>query len=278
MALHPYPWEIKLDEKKIFLAAENRDLINVYFAIYNQYLASTGKARWACKSTFMIEHVAEVLQDHPQARFIFMVRDGRDVAVSAKSSIFNNFHVYYCALRWQREQRLGLDWLARLPAAQIMLLKYEDLIGDPRNSVQKLCAFLGEEFQEQMLEYHRSREAKKSGSLCVSWENTSKPVLTTNKEKFRTLLSRKEILLFESIAANELIELGYQPSHPLAELRRVHHDLIQPKQSYHLSEFLLWLRAEARHLCKDSNSIMRLKKLWFMKYLKFTTRWAKKDA
>ena len=102
--LHTYPWELKPDRDLVLQHVRGRNLLNVYFELYNQYLAHSGKRRWACKSTFMIEHVAEILRYYPEARFIFMVRDGRDVAVSAKKSIFNHFHVYYSARRWQRYQ------------------------------------------------------------------------------------------------------------------------------------------------------------------------------
>ncbi len=67
--LHPYPWGIKLDKQRIFRDAEERKLINVFFAIYNQYLASTNKKRWGCKSTFMIHHVALIRRYYPHAKF-----------------------------------------------------------------------------------------------------------------------------------------------------------------------------------------------------------------
>lgn len=269
--LHPYPWDIRLSPQKIFSGAQDRNLISIYFAIYDQYLAASGKQRWACKSTFMIEHVAEVLRYHPHARFIFMVRDGRDVAVSAKYSIFNHYHAYYSARRWQREQRLGLDWLSQLPAEQIMLLKYEELIVNPAAVTKRICNFLGEDFEEEMLRYHHSKEAQKSGSLSVSWQNTSKPVLSANKEKFRSGLSEKEILLVETIAVNELVELGYSLTHPRAKLQAIHDEMMQPKRAYKVEEFLLFLRAEAKHL-RDQSSLLRLKKLLFVKYLKVVRR------
>ena len=100
--LHPYPWGIKIDKEKIFSQAGERNLINVYFAIYNQYLESTGKKRWGCKSTFMIDHVGLVRKYYPSAKFIYMVRDGRDVAFSAKQAIFNRYAVYYIARLWKK--------------------------------------------------------------------------------------------------------------------------------------------------------------------------------
>jgi hypothetical protein len=193
-----------------------------------------------------------------------MVRDGRDVAVSAKTSIFNHFHVYYSAQRWQREQRLGLNWLTALPSEQILLLKYEELIADPAATTRSLCAFLGEYFEEGMLEYHRSSEAKKSGELSISWENTSKPVMKGNAQKFRRFLTDEEILLFEALACNELSELGYPLTHPRDELKALPVDMLEEKSGYKMTEWRLKLKAEINHLLKDTNSVARLHKTLYL--------------
>lgn len=265
--LHTYPWEIRPDPRRVFQRARHRDLISIFFEIYDQYLEYSCKARWCCKSTFMIEHVAAILRLAPDARFIFMVRDGRDVAVSAKDSIFNHFHVYYSAQRWSREQRLGLDWMAQLSPEQIMLLRYEELIADPHSVVRSICTFLGEPFEEQMLEYHRSGEARKSGSLSISWKNTSRPVMSGNAAKFRERLTEREILLFEAIACRELDALGYPLTHPLPQLLELHAEKMRPKRSYRLAELSMRLKAEALHLMRDRNSLLRMKKLFFVNYL-----------
>jgi len=262
--LHTYPWEISPDRGQVFQEAVDRNLLAVYFQIYDQYLTYTGKRRWACKSTFMIDHVADVLRYHPDARFIFMVRDGRDVAVSSKTSIFSHFHVYYTTRRWQREQRVGLSWLAILPPAQIMLLKYEELIADPEAATRRLCNFLGEDFEEGMLEYHRSDEAKKSGGLSISWKNTAKPVMKGNAEKFRRFLTGEEIQLVEALACDELSELGYPLTLPHDELKALSVELLCEKTGYKVTEWQLKLRAEINHLLKDTNSLARLRKNLYM--------------
>ncbi len=270
--LHPYPWEVKPDRDNVFNSVKYRNLINIYFEIYNQYLRHTGKERWVCKSTFMIEHVAEILKYYPDARFIYLVRDGRDVAVSAKSSIFNHYHIYYTAQLWRREQQLGLLWLNKLPQEQIMLMKYEDLICDTTGVIKKTCVFLGEVFEEKMLEYHNSVEAKKSGSLSISWKNTSKPVIAGNKEKFIKNLSKKELKLFEAISFNELCSLGYKLTYEKNDLEKLHAKYMKPRLNYWLTEKFLFLKAETIHLFKDKNSILRLKKIWFMRYIKIVRK------
>jgi hypothetical protein len=115
-----------------------------------------------------------------------------------------------------------------------------------------------------MLEYYRSSEAKKSGGLSISWENTSKPVMSGNAQKFRRFLSRGEILLFESIACEELAELGYPLTLPREELLSLCDGVLREKISYKLSELFLKTKAELNHLHKDNNSLARLRKNLYM--------------
>lgn len=276
--LHPYPWEIRPDRERVFATASGRELLCIYFAIYDQYLEWSGKERWCCKSTFMIDHVADILRHRPRARFIFMVRDGRDVAVSAKNSIFNHYHVFYTARRWQREQRLGLDWLARLPAEQISLLRYEELLTAPVATLQRLCAFLEEPYSDKMLEYHRFHEAHKSGGLSLSWENTAKPLLAANRGKFHKQLSREEILLFEALAGEELQQLGYELASDPEQLLQRRTELSRERPVYRLTELLQKIRVESRHLLKDQNSAARIRRNCYLTALRLRRTFSRPDA
>ena len=266
--LHPYSWEMRPDREKVLKNAKARDLISIYFEVYEQYRLHVGKRRWACKSTFMIEHVEDVLRYRPEAKFIYMARDGRDVAVSAKTSIFNRYHAYYVAQLWSREQRLGLSWLSQLPPERIMLLKYEDLLRDPAAATEHLCDFLGERFEKRMLDYHFSDEASKSGSLSLSWKNTSRPVMRDNSGKFRRLLSEKEVLLFEAVAGEELKGLGYDLtfSEPVLAKERVARG--NPRLSYRVEDTFLRIKAEAKHILSDKSTSDRLRKLGYLRYLR----------
>jgi hypothetical protein len=61
-----------------------------------------------------------------------------------------------------------------------------------------------------MLDYFNSKESlltSKSGNM---WANVVKPIITNNSQKFHQLLSAQEIKIFESIAAESLLALGYE--------------------------------------------------------------------
>jgi hypothetical protein len=263
--LHPYPWEIRIDKEKIFVCAKERNLINVYFELYDQYRESVNKKMWGCKSTFMIYHVAFVRKYYPGAKFLYMVRDGRDVAVSAKKTIFNRYSVFYTAQLWKKEQEIGMYWLNKLPKTDISLVKYEDLLADPHATVRSICAFLGIEYRDSLLNFFETQEAKKSGQLNAAWINTSRPIMKDNLGKFKAELSKAEIDLFEAIASQELDHFSYELTRPFYESESARARGIKFKMRYLLEEIFLMIKVQLRSAMKDKNTLLRFKKFLFLR-------------
>lgn len=266
--LHPYPWEIKIDRDRIFREVRERNLINVFFAIYDQYLESTHKKRWGCKSTFMIYHVALIRQYYHRAQLLYMVRDGRDVAASAKKSIFNHYSVYYTAQLWKKEQQLGIYWLHKLSKDDIFLIKYEELLGNPEGILRALCAFLNEPYQENMLNFFDTPEAQKGCSLSAAWKNTANPIIKDNFGKFKTELRPREIDLFEAIAAQELDYFSYELAKPLYVLEGIQARDVKFKITYLIEEIFLMVKVQLKHIFTDKNNLLRFKKYWFLKVIR----------
>ncbi len=266
--LHPYPWEIKIDKDKIFNSAKERNLINIFFAIYDQYLESTNKKRWGCKSTFMINHVALIRYYYPQAKFIYMVRDGRDVAVSAKKSIFNHYSVYYVAKLWKEEQQIGIYWLNKISMNDILLVRYEDLLNDSEKSVKSVCYFLNEPYEKNMLNFFKTDEAKKSSSISAAWKNTASPIMKNNSAKFKTELTEDEIDLFETIAGPELDYFSYKLTKPFYISEQSRARGVKFKIAYLLEEIFLMLKVQIKYLFSDKNNSLRYKKFCFLKFIR----------
>lgn len=263
--LHPYPWGITIDKERIFRQAKDRNLISIFFCIYNQYLEASHKERWGCKSTFMLYHVALIRRYYPSAKFIYMVRDGRDVAVSAKSAIFNHYSVYYTAGLWKKEQEIGIYWLNKLSGDEIFLVKYEDLVRNPQVIIASICLFLNEPYQENLLEFYATFEAKKSAGLSAAWENTKRPIMQDNFGKFQKGLKEREINLFEAIASQELDYFSYALTKPFYVSEGVRARGIKFKVIYLIEELFLMLKVQLKHLFTGKNNMLRFKKYWFLK-------------
>lgn len=215
---HIYPWDKVIDPQKIIQTIHAtplpQTLVGVFFSLYDEYLRQSTKRRWGCKSTFVIHHVERVLAACPAAKFIVLVRDPRDVAVSSRHSIFNPFHPYFTAKLWREQQLEGLKWLSSERSDNFHLVRYEDLIERPQETVLAICRFLGEAYEPGMLEYYRSSSAQKSRSLSSSWQNLGGPIQGANRNKFKQGLSPQEIRIVEGVTGDLMARFGYPLEFP----------------------------------------------------------------
>jgi hypothetical protein len=261
--MHFAPWPTKINRETIFKQAINRSLYAINAEIYQDYLNYTGKKRWGCKSTFMIHYIDQILKIHPRAHFIHLVRDGRDVAVSARHSVFNHYHPYYVAKLWAREQALALNWKEKLPASQFTTIRYEDLTSNPEQTIKNLCFRLDEDYQEEMLRYSEKTEVQILAKMSQSWSNISRSILSDNSQKYKIELSSKDIFLFETIAHRELMAFDYLLETQQKNLINIKISL-HKKIQYYLIEKLAMLRVELNASINDKNFILRWKKRFYV--------------
>ena len=242
--LHFAHWPVVLEEDLAFRQAPRRDLYSVYAALYEQYRRNKGKRRWACKSTFMIEHISQILSHHAHPQFIHLVRDARAVAASARRSVFSNYHPYYVAQRWRREQQLGITASHELSSNTWLTVKYEDLLAQPTQEIQRIADFLHESLGPRPL---RSPTAQK------------------HHDPFTTLLKPSEIALMEMVAGPQLQHFNYH----LAGSPRSHNVPWSERLRYGISESWLTLASEMQALHHDRKMRERLRKKAFLWSLRF---------
>ena len=197
-----------------------------------------------------------------------MARDGRDVAASAKKTIFNRYSVYYTAGLLRDEQRACIRRLNELPKENIMLLRYEDLLREPEGSIRAVCLFIKEDFNPAMLDFFKTEEAVKSSSISDAWRNTASPIIRDNLMKYRGELTEAEVDLFEAIAGRELALLSYALKNPqYAEGHGAGFRL-----RYLMEEWLLMLKVQLKYLFTDRNNFLRFRKFLFLKSLNVMRR------
>lgn len=133
----------------------------------------------------------------PHAKYIHLVRDGRDVA---RSCIGMNWvgNVYYGIDIW-RDAESAWDMLkVNLHPSQYLEIKYEDLLGDIELGLGRICQFLELTYSKNMLDYAtKSTYSLPDKSLCYQW---------------RSKYSERELSLVENKVGNMLVKLGYELS------------------------------------------------------------------
>ncbi len=144
-------------------------------------------------------HLSTLHAFFPDARFVAIFRDPRDRALSIKSSWGKSIEM--AALNWRAPVRKILEAKDEL-GEQLLMLRYEELLEDPENTVQRVCDHLGIRFDEKMLKEADSGE--KLGSV-----QRMKGIDQGNSGKYWTGMSREQIRTVERTLLSEMKALGY---------------------------------------------------------------------
>jgi hypothetical protein len=210
--LNPVPWEgVTLDRRDIALRCNERSLVAVFGAVYDIMAKKHGAQTWCCKSLANINYLNEIDRHFREsAKYIYLYRDGRDVAVSFRKAVVGEKHFYHIAKEWGTTQRLALGLRDRTGPNRFISIAYEDITAQPETSMQRLCKFLGYRYTPSMLNFHETDEAKKAAKSSDLWGNVVNPVMADNTRKFLREASETDIRLFELVAGDALDALGYE--------------------------------------------------------------------
>jgi hypothetical protein len=169
-----------------------------YPALARSFLAQYGaRTRKPVLGATCHKHFDRLLRLWPRARFVHLVRDGRDVARSCVGMGWAG-NVWHAAERWIAAESLWDALAPRLAPGRVHELRYEDLVRTPERELERLCAFLGVEPDPGMLAYDRdSSYARPDPRLIGRW---------------RTQLAPAELALLEARIGPLLCARGYEPS------------------------------------------------------------------
>lgn len=209
--LNPVPWEgVVLDRDDIAARCTQNSLVAVFSAVYDVLAETRGAQTWCCKSLSNVHYVREIDEYLPKAKYLYLYRDGRDVAVSFKKAVVGQKHFYHIAQEWAKAQRAALEMRKKFDKSQFFSISYESLTGDTEESLKALCKFLEVEYQSSMISFHQSSEAKNTASSSSLWNNVTKPIMNQNTKKFLKQATEEEVKIFELVAGDVLDALGYE--------------------------------------------------------------------
>jgi hypothetical protein len=139
-------------------------------------------------------HFVRLLKIWPDARFIHLVRDGRDVAPSCvQMGWYGN--VWTAAERWLRIESEWDRVAAIVPEERRIDVHYEDLVAAPVETLTRICEFIGVPYRPAMLEYPKHSTYKyPQASLACQWPRKLTP---------------RNIRLLESRMSDMLLARGY---------------------------------------------------------------------
>jgi len=194
-------------------------------AFYRLYAERFGKARWGDKTPRYVKSMILIQRCLPEVRFIHIIRDGRDVALSVRDLWFGPNTIKEAANRWvwtikeARRQAQNLH--------HYLEVRYEDLILKTEETLRQVCKFIDLPWNPLVLSYYQrsperlielkrdvattgSRTIVEAGKRVGIHELTTHPPDPARIGRWKSEMKDSERKIFEEIAAPTLRELGYE--------------------------------------------------------------------
>ncbi len=171
-----------------------------------------GVDRWIDSTPTNVPHMLRIHTDFPDALFVHIIRDPRDVALSLDKRGWSR------PLPWDRDKALlaaGLywEWIVRKGrengshlGKQYIEVRYEQLVQEPRETLARLGSFLGD-----TLDYDRIQQAS-VGSVkkpLTSFEEDLRAGRFMPVGRWKEKFPREQLRRFEELIGEYMKEMGY---------------------------------------------------------------------
>ncbi len=210
--------------------------------IFGAYARKCGKSLWGDKTPYYTSHIHVLNELFPNAKFVHLVRDGRDAALSLVRQPWGPKDLLTALQQWNEIVGWSRKMGRMLPPDRYLEVRFEDLTSNPEHGLRRITAFLGIEFEPAMLRREGQLDAKLPARSMAFHQNLRRPVDDTLAFEWRRTLSSADQVLSSRIAGELLMELGYPVEHPEVGTAR-----LLGRQAWH------WVTAASR---------WRLRRLW----------------
>lgn len=178
------------------------------FEIVLRYYGDGGSASdgiWGDKTPSYVMDMDLLKQIFPTARFLHIIRDPRDVAVSAHKAWGHD--MLRVATKWARDIQVAQKTSADL-GKDYMAVHYEDLLADPERAMRRISSFIDRPYEAVMI------------SLSVPSENIGGAkgktfIDSSNHGKYRQQLSPRRQKRIEEIVHRAIEATPYHPEYAI---------------------------------------------------------------
>jgi hypothetical protein len=180
-----------------------------------QVAAGEGKPRWGDKSLLTERFAALIFESYPGARILHMMRDPRDRFASSKARWGRRLGgVGAGTAEWIWSAELGLANQEAFPGSY-RVVRYEDLVTDPRQTLAELCDFIDAPWAEEMLGMEGAESFRDEGGNSSYGSRPAGTISSDSIGRYRSVLSPSQIDFVNLKAAALMERLGYAPD-PIA--------------------------------------------------------------
>lgn len=213
------PWDMDREHLES-MVERSQNLVEFADLFALEFLEQEGKLRWIEKTPNNVRAIDRLLTWYPNARFIHVIRDGRDVMCSLRHHprervvngeiipVQSNNPIEKSATRWLNDTTMGLAFQNHPRCLEV---RYETLVRDPETEMKRVCSFIGEDYEPGMLDH--TVEATKRSGQNMNNAGAARPITPKSVGRWVSDLREDERGVFVDIAGELLIALGYAMDH-----------------------------------------------------------------
>jgi len=176
---------------------QERTYRGVLDAAFGQLAKHLGTTRWGDKTPEYTHDLPIIGELFPDAKYIHMLRDGRDVALSVMGRYWGAKNAFVAAREWKEALGQVDEFLTTIPDEQKLVITYEGMLSKPVDAFAQMIDFLGIDNQDNKL-------------LDAIAEPIANDLMRSNFDKWRTKMSAADRVRYERIAAGTLARHGYE--------------------------------------------------------------------
>jgi hypothetical protein len=208
-------WSGMLAESAVGAPDVDRGMRDLMSQLLEPLRLRAGKPRRAEKSpnnVFIFPHLHALF---PDAAFVHMLRDGRDVVASLLGMDWRTADgtpldytrdARLAARYWSQAVRAGRGFAARTPSARYCEVRYEQLVEAPETSMRQVLAALGEPWEPAVLDFHGVSRSLADESSAAA---VTRPLNNPRTGRWEQDLSAADQVAVHEEVGTLLIELGY---------------------------------------------------------------------
>ncbi|SNR71962.1 Sulfotransferase family protein [Puniceibacterium sediminis] len=205
-----------------------RDSVDAVFETYCRWHMSQAGARiWGEKTPRHIFRIDDILAAYPEARILCTVRDPRAVVASYRDWEYQgglrkaegnadyqaaiaedqkrketSYHIVIASMMWRAAARAAFAAQAKHSTDRVRVVRYEDVVGAPADTVRPIAEWLGVGYDDSLL------EIPLHNSSTTRFDEKAGPSAAPNR-RWHKVLSPQEIAIIQRVAGKALDDAGY---------------------------------------------------------------------
>lgn len=218
-------WNLDFENLKQKIRTENpKNYAELGELVYLLFAEQKGKVPSiiADKNNYYINHLNDLKEIWPTAKYILVIRDGRDVACSylnieklVTDSPYKpklSTDISTIAKEWVTNNNNIIRFINSQENNQGLVVRYEDVVANPAHFLSNVCQFLGVDFDTEMLSYYiKNAEQQDEPSSTLDWKKkTLEKPDENNIGKYKIELQKESIDEFNTIANDLLQKFNYE--------------------------------------------------------------------